>query len=406
MIGFGRDRTALRGISRDIAEHGIRGMQVGGNTFGTLFRISTYGESHGAALGVTIDGCPAGIPLEEGDIQRELDRRRPGAHAADSDGTARDPRLNPAMTSRKEADSCEILSGVFEGKTTGTAISIIVRNTNQKSEDYGNIVDKFRPGHADYPYWAKYGIRDYRGGGRSSGRETIGRVAAGAVARKFLLQKGITVLAWTTEAAGIVCEGFDESAIEENQFRACDGEAAKRMLAKIIELKGKGDSAGGIVACRVSGGTDGLPVGLGEPVFDKLDAELASAILSIGAIKGIEFGSGFESARMNGSGWNDPMRRDPRTGRPAFLSNHAGGILGGLSTGADIVFRAAVKPVSSIGLPQLTVNTGGEDCDIEVRGRHDVCLCPRIVPVIEAMTALVVADMYLRNLAARANAGT
>lgn len=374
---------------------------MGGNTFGTLFRISTFGESHGPALGVIIDGCPSGLPLDEAVIQKELDRRRPGAHGADTDGTRRDAALNPAMTARKEADACEILSGVFEGKTTGTALAILIRNTNQKSDDYGDITAKFRPGHADYTFFKKYGLRDYRGGGRSSGRETAARVAAGAVAKLFLAQKGITVRAWTAEACGIQCQTFDESAIETNPLRACDSGAAGQMLSRIIELKEAGDSAGGIVTCRVSGGVDGVPVGLGEPVFDKLDAELAAAILSIGAIKGIEFGAGFESARMKGSEWNDPMRIHPKTGKPEFLSNHAGGILGGISTGADIVFNAAVKPVPSICVSQKTVDIHGTDTDIEVHGRHDVCLCPRIVPVIEAMTALVIADLLLRQSAVR-----
>ena len=368
---------------------------MAGNTFGTLFRITTYGESHGRALGVTIDGCPAGIDLDESVIQKELDRRRPGAHASDSDGTGRDPKLNPATTARKEADECEILSGVFELKTTGTPISIIVRNTNQISSDYGDIKTKFRPGHADYPFYEKYGIRDYRGGGRSSGRETIGRVAAGAIARQILLKLGISVLAWTSEAAGISCETFDESEIEQNPMRACDSAAASKMLERIVELKAAGDSAGGIVSCRVTG----LPPGLGEPVFDKLDACLAHAVLSVGAVKGIEFGAGFEAARMTGSENNDPMRRDPETGKPGFVTNNAGGVLGGLSTGADLVFRAAVKPVSSISREQDTVDRDGRDCTISVHGRHDVCLCPRIVPVVEAMTALTIADLFLCNKA-------
>ncbi len=376
---------------------------MAGNTFGTLFRITTFGESHGTALGVTVDGCPAGIPLDEAVVQKELDRRRPGAHAAASDGTPdlRGGRLNPAMTSRKEADSCEILSGVFEGKTTGTPIAIIVSNTNQKSEDYGDIAFKYRPGHADYPFRAKYGVRDYRGGGRSSGRETIGRVAAGAIARAVLEREGIAVRAWTSEAVGIPCETFDEAVIELNAMRACDSAAAEKMLARIIELKAAGDSGGGIISCRISG----LPAGLGEPVFDKLDALLARAVLSVGAIKGIEFGAGFAAARMTGSEHNDGMRRSaspngdgpPGDGAPAFLTNNAGGILGGLSTGADVVFRAAVKPVSSISKKQQTIDVDGNDCEIEVRGRHDVCLCPRIVPVIEAMAALTVLDLLLQQ---------
>jgi chorismate synthase len=373
-------------------------LTMAGNTFGTAFRITTFGESHGRALGVTIDGCPAGIALDESLIQRELDRRRPGAHATASEGTKQNTKLNPAGTSRKEADACEILSGVFEGKTTGTAISIVVRNTDQHSADYSDIATKFRPGHADYPYTMKYGVRDYRGGGRSSGRETIGRVAAGAVAKAFLATKGIHIKAWTSEAVGISCGGFDEAAIEENAMRACDNTAAELMMQRIIELKAQGDSGGGIVTCRVQG----LPAGIGEPVFDKLYAMLAFAVLSVGAIKGIEFGSGFESARMTGSTWNDPMRHGAKKGAPEFVTNHAGGVLGGISTGADLVFRAAVKPVPSISLPQKTIDTKGKNCEIEVRGRHDVCLCPRIVPVIEAMTALTVIDLYLRNLAIHA----
>ncbi len=376
---------------------------MAGNTFGTLFRITTFGESHGAALGVVIDGCPPGIPLDAPMIQVELNRRRPGAHAPNApDGTPPvqadfADKLNPASTARKEADACEILSGVFEGKTTGTPIAVLIRNTNQKSEDYGDIVSKFRPGHADFTYFKKYGVRDYRGGGRSSGRETAARVAAGAVAKAFLAAKGIRVLAWTAEAVGIVCQTFDESAIEANQFRACDPVAAAKMVERVIELKRAGDSGGGIISCRVTG----VPAGLGEPAFDKLDAELARAILSIGAVKGIEFGKGFESARMTGSQWNDPMRIDPATGKPTFAENHAGGILGGISNGADVTFRAAVKPVPSISLQQKTVDVDGNECDIEVRGRHDVCLCPRIVPVIESMTALAIADLYLRQLAVR-----
>jgi len=368
---------------------------MGGNTFGTLFRITTFGESHGRALGVTIDGCPAGIPLSEFAVQRELDRRRPGAHPVHGV----DVKLNPAVTARKEADEVEILSGVFEGKTTGTAIAMIVRNTNQQSADYGDIAKKFRPGHADYPFYRKYGIRDYRGGGRSSGRETIGRVAAGAVAKAFLAAKGISVLAWTSEAVGVQCARFAESQIELNPMRACDPEAAEAMQRRIVELKGEGDSGGGVISCRVTGD---IPAGLGEPVFDKLDAELAYAILSIGAIKGIEFGAGFGAAKMTGSENNDPIRRDGETGKVRFLSNNAGGILGGLSTGAEIRFRAAVKPVSSISKEQLTVDLEGDDCEISVHGRHDVCLCPRIVPVVESMTALVLTDLYLRNLASRA----
>jgi chorismate synthase len=364
---------------------------MAGNTYGTIFRVTTFGESHGAALGVTIDGCPAGFALSEHVIQKELDRRRPGAHETKPG----DSRLNPAGTSRKEDDACEILSGVFDGKTTGTPIAILIRNTSQRSGDYGDIATKFRPGHADYTFFEKYGIRDYRGGGRSSGRETVGRVAAGAVAKAILAAKGISITAWTKEAAGIACGSFSAAAIEQNQMRACDNAAADKMIARIVELKEKGDSAGGLVACRISG----CPAGLGEPVFDKLDAELARAMLSIGAIKGIEFGAGFGSARMTGSEWNDAMRIDPATGKPAFVTNHSGGILGGISSGANIEFGVAVKPVPSISIGQKTIDVEGSECDISVHGRHDVCLCPRIVPVVESMAALVVLDLYLRQAA-------
>jgi chorismate synthase len=361
---------------------------VAGNTFGTLFKVTTFGESHGIALGVTIDGCPAGIPLNESVVQKELNRRRPGG----------EPGTNAAVTSRKEADECEILSGVFDGKTTGTPIAIIVRNTSQRSGDYGDISTKFRPGHADYAFYEKYGIRDYRGGGRSSGRETLSRVAAGAVAKAYLSTKGISVLAWTSEAASIPSETFDETAIERTAMRACDLVASEKMLFRIGELRAKGDSAGGIVTCKIVG----CPPGLGEPVFDKLDAILAHAMLSIGAVKGIEFGTGFESARMTGSEWNDPMRIDHTTGAKMFLSNHAGGVLGGISNGADIDFKVAIKPVPSIGMKQQTVDANGQECDIEVRGRHDACLCPRIVPVVESMAALVIIDLYLQTFSNRA----
>lgn len=368
---------------------------MGGSSFGKIFTITSFGESHGPGLGVIIDGCPSGIPLSEEIIQKDLDRRRPGAHASATDGTL-DPRggkLNPAMTSRKEQDKCEILSGVFKGMTTGTPIAILVRNENQKSEDYNAISQKFRPGHADYPFTLKYGIRDYRGGGRSSGRETIARVAAGAVAQAFLKSKGIKIKAWTSEAVGISCKSFDESIIEKNPLRACDAQAAEQMLAKIIDLKVQGDSGGGIISCSVTG----VPVGLGEPVFDKLDALLAHAILSIGAIKGIEFGAGFDCAGMKGSEHNDAMRINKDTQEIEFCSNNAGGILGGLSSGAEIFFKAAVKPVSSIALKQKTITSDGKETEIEVHGRHDVCLCPRIVPVVEAMTALVLCDLYLQS---------
>jgi len=371
---------------------------MAGSSFGTLFTITTFGESHGPALGVTVDGCPAGLSLRTWDIQRELDRRRPGAHPKASDGSDQDPKLNPASTSRKEADECEILSGVYNDITTGTPITIVVRNTNQNSGDYSDIADAFRPGHADWGFTQKYGCRDWRGGGRASARETIGRVAAGAIAKKFLAEAGITVLAWTSEAAGITCEEFDEAEIERNPLRAPCPIKAQQMLDRIVALKAAGDSCGGVITCRVSGN---IPAGLGEPVFDKLDALLAHAVLSIGAVKGIEFGSGFESARMTGSTWNDQMRSGTSADKPVFVTNHAGGIIGGLSSGQEILFRAAIKPIPSISIPQHTIDTKGVERTIAISGRHDVCACPRVVPVIEAMTAITLMDLLLRNRASR-----
>lgn len=358
---------------------------MSGNTFGNIFRINTFGESHGSALGVIIDGCPAGLLLDENVIQKELDRRRPGEPG------------NPAATPRFEPDKAEILSGVFNGTTTGTPIAILIKNTSQHSKDYTDISEKFRPGHADFSYFEKYGLRDYRGGGRSSGRETAARVAAGAVAKAFLREKGIFIKAWTEEAAGIKCGTYDESEIDNNSMKAPDKEAAGRMLESIDKLRMDGDSAGGIVAARIHGK---IPAGLGEPVFDKLDALLGQAVLSIGAVKGIEFGAGFETARMKGSESNDPLSTGSE-GEILFGKNNAGGILGGISSGAEIRFRVAVKPVPSIRKVQKTINTAKKEAEIAVHGRHDVCLCPRIVPVVEAMAALVITDLYLRNLASR-----
>ncbi|UTD02008.1 chorismate synthase [Treponema socranskii subsp. buccale] len=362
---------------------------MAGNTFGTIFRITTFGESHGSAIGVVIDGCPAGIRIDINDIQRALDRRKPGA----ADG-----KQNPAVTSRNESDKAEILSGVFEGVSEGTPIAIEIRNNSQKSEDYSDLAHMFRPGHADYTYFKKYGVRDWRGGGRSSGRETASRVAAGAVANAVLQTAGISVKAYTISAAGISCKARDMDAVERTSFRACDEKAAKEMEARVARLRAEGESAGGIVECTAHG----VPAGLGETVFDKLDAELAKAVLSIGGVKGIEFGAGFGAALLTGSENNDAMRTVD--GEAAFLSNNSGGILGGISNGNDIVFRAAIKPVPSISLTQETVREEGGayfDSDISVEGRHDACLCPRIVPVIEAMTEIVLADMLLRNRSAR-----
>lgn len=362
---------------------------MAGNTFGEAFRVTTFGESHGVALGCIIDGCPAGVPIDADFLQSEMDRRKPGARQTDSQGKE---IFNAAVTSRSEADRAEILSGVFEGKSTGTAIAIEIRNTSQKSKDYSSIMDKFRPGHADFTYHEKYGIRDYRGGGRSSGRETSARVAAGAVAKMFLSMSGVEIKAYTVRAAGIQCEKINLEEIEKNPLRVPDCASAERMMEKIEELRKSGDSAGGIIECRISG----LPAGLGEPVFDKMDAVLASAMLSIGAVKGIEFGEGFHAADLTGSENNDPMREGP-----AFVSNHAGGILGGITRGDDIVFRLAIKPVPSIFKRQSTVDTSMRECEIEIEGRHDVCLCPRIVPVVEAMAAITAADMMLRNRSSR-----
>jgi len=359
---------------------------MSGNTFGSIFRVTTFGESHGAALGCIIDGCPAGISLQRDSIQKALNRRRPGA--------GDDGQLNPAVTARKEADEVEILSGVFEDKTTGTPISLMIRNTSQHSSDYSNIAASYRPGHADFTYDSKYGFRDYRGGGRSSGRETAARVAAGAVAAEILNQSGVKVIAYTIKAAGIEAEKRNLDEIEQNRMRAPDNEAAEKMNAAIEEFRKAGDSAGGIIECVVKN----CPAGLGEPVFDKLDAELAKAMLSIGAVKGIEFGDGFDVADSKGSLNNDQMHAE--NGKPVFDSNHAGGILGGISNGNDIVFRVAVKPVPSIFLGQNTVKKDGNQLvssTLEIKGRHDICLCPRIVPVIEAMTQIVLADMLLRN---------
>lgn len=385
---------------------------MAGNTFGTIFRLTTFGESHGAAIGAVVDGCPSGVPLSEDDIQRELDRRKPGNN------------FGAAGTGRREADKARIVSGVFEGATEGTPIAIIIENTNQHSGDYKNLAATFRPGHGDFSYFSKYGIRDYRGGGRASGRETACRVAGGAVARAFLNLYGIKITAYTIKAAGISCRERDLSVIEKNMMRAPDAVAAEKMISCIEALRAKGESAGGVIECVISG----VPAGLGEPIFDKLDAELAKAVVSIGAVKGIEFGAGFSAADLTGSENNDDMRVskiDDSHGAAhgvcsvaahdvEFVTNNAGGVLAGISSGQDVVFRAAIKPVPSIFMPQKTVRVHDmssaadiknyifENTDIEIKGRHDVCLCPRIVPVIEAMSSLVMADMILRNRCSRA----
>ena len=345
---------------------------MGGNSFGVLFRITTFGESHGGAVGVVLDGSPPGIPLCEADIQHELNRRKPGQSAV--------------TTPRKESDAVSVLSGIFEGRTTGTPLLMILCNEDARPEAYDEIKSLFRPGHADFTYLKKYGIRDYRGSGRASGRETAGRVAAGALARKMLAVRGIKVTAYTLKAAGIACESIDLSVIEENPMRAADMQAACRMEECVIALGKAGDSTGGLIECRIQG----LPAGLGEPVFDKFEADLGKGILSLGGIKGIEFGTGFGCVDMLGSEHNDNM------GRTGFLTNHAGGTLGGITTGEMVLFRAAVKPTSSIEKSQKTININGEEQKIVTEGRHDPCLCPRMVPVVEAMAALVTVDHLLR----------
>ncbi|WP_407429125.1 chorismate synthase [Treponema sp.] len=363
------------------------------NTIGTIFKVTTFGESHGAGLGCVIDGVPAGIKIDENRIQQALDRRKPGQNFGGKN--------NASVTARKEDDKAEILSGIFEGKSEGTPIGIVIRNTSQHSKDYGNLASTFRPGHADFAFFEKYGFRDYRGGGRSSGRETAARVAAGSVALQILENLcNIKITAWTERAAGISINKVDFSEIEQNALRAPDNEAAEKMNAKIEEIRANKDSAGGIIACRVTG----LPAGWGEPVFGKLDAELAKAVVSIGAVKGIEFGAGFAASDSTGSRNNDNMRT-AADGNVIFESNNAGGITGGISNGNDIFFRVAVKPVPSIFQSQKTISVDEAglftDSDLVIEGRHDVCLCPRIIPVIEAMTAIVLADLALQNRAAK-----
>ncbi|NQU43708.1 chorismate synthase [bacterium] len=346
---------------------------MSGSVFGQEFRISTFGESHGKGVGVIVEGVRPGLELSEEDIQKELDRRKPGQ----SDMT----------TPRKESDIAHILSGVFEGKATGTPIAVVIWNADQRPSAYDDIRDLFRPGHADFTYLKKYGLRDHRGSGRASGRETAGRVAAGAIAKKMLAEHGISIRAYTLQVGPIRAKTIDYGAIEKNPVRCPDPAVAGEMADLIRQLNAEKDSIGGIVECCAKG----VPVGLGEPVFDKLDADLAKAVLSLGAVKGVEFGAGFASVEMRGSEHNDEMNA------AGFLSNNAGGILGGISSGADIVFRAAIKPTSSITREQRTIDTSGQERSIVTEGRHDPCICPRIVPVVEAMTALVLVDHLKRH---------
>lgn len=346
---------------------------MNGNSFGKAFVVTTWGESHGKGLGVVIDGCPPRIALSRQDIQNELDKRK--------------PKSGSTSTKRKEPDKVEILSGLFEGKTTGTPISLMIRNTDADSKAYNTIKDVFRPGHGDITYLRKYGIRDHRGGGRASGRETAARVAAGAVAKMVLKQRGIEVTAYTVELAGVRVSRRDLEVIDRNYFFAPDLDAAQRMEESIKAIKASGDSAGGIVEVRVKG----CPPGLGEPVFDKLDADIAKALMSIGAVKCVEIGVGMEAARLLGSQCNDEITPE------GFVTNRCGGILAGISNGDDIVARAAVKPIPSIGIEQKTIDTQSMPTTLRVKGRHDISAIPRIVPVCAAMVSLVVADHLLRQ---------
>ena len=354
---------------------------MAGNTFGKIFRITTWGESHGKALGVVVDGVPAGLPVSEADIQAFLDRRKPGG--------------SRFSTPRKEADAVQILSGVFEGKATGTPISLLIPNTSQRSADYSEIASYYRPGHADYTFDQKYGFRDYRGGGRSSGRETAGRVAAGAIASLLLSQLGIRVCAYTKSIGPVFCERFCEEEIRNNPLCMPDAQAACRAEAYLEECIKRQDSSGGVVECFA----DGVPAGLGDPVFDKLDAALAGAVMSIGAVKAVEIGDGTAVSRARGSENNDPFRM--RDGHVEKETNHAGGILGGISDGSRILLRAHIKPTPSVFSEQRTVNRDGEDITIRIKGRHDPVIVPRAVVVVEAMTALVLADALLSNMGAR-----
>lgn len=355
-----------------------------GSTLGNLFKITTWGESHGKAVGVVVDGCPAGLSLCEEDIQVYLDRRKPGQ--------------SKFTTQRKEEDLVEILSGVFEGKTTGTPISMIVRNKDQRSKDYGEIASIYRPGHADYTFDEKFGFRDYRGGGRSSARETIARVAGGAVAMKVLNELGIDVFAYTKSIGPVTCnaEKFNRSFITQNRLAMTDMDAVEAAESYLSEMMEKQDSSGGVIECQIHG----LPTGIGEPVFEKLSARLAGGISSIGAVKGFEIGDGFFVSTTNGSVNNDSFYYD-EDGILKKETNHAGGILGGMSDGSPIVFRAAFKPTPSIGSIQKTVNKNGENIEAVIKGRHDPIVVPRAVVVVEAMAALVTLDLLLMSMTSR-----
>lgn len=358
---------------------------MAGNSFGQIFKITTFGESHGAAIGVIIDGCPSNIEVDLDFIQNELDKRKPGQ--------------SKITTQRKESDTCQILSGVFEGKTTGTPIAMIIPNEDQKSKDYDHNKDTFRPSHADYTYQTKYGIRDHRGGGRSSARETAARVAAGALAKLFLKQKGIDVLAHVSSVGFIdspevsISNAEDFIKLRENNIVRCaDAETAEEMIQLIDSIRKEGDTIGGKVTCYIKN----CPVGLGEPVFDKLHADLGKAMLSINAVHGFDYGSGFDGSTMRGSEHNDAFEALDN-GKISTKTNFSGGVQGGISNGMDINFRVAFKPVATIMTNQETVNAAGEAAEIKGKGRHDPCVVPRAVAIVEAMAALVIADHYLRN---------
>lgn len=352
------------------------------NSYGKIFRITTFGESHGTAVGVIIDGCPAGLPIDINFIQAELDRRRPGQ--------------SKITTQRQEGDKVEVLSGIFEGKSQGTPITLAVWNEDQRSKDYSHIADKFRPSHADYTYQMKYGTRDYRGGGRSSARETLARVAAGAVAKQFLATLGIKITAYVSQVGHLQLENdyakYNFEEIENNIVRCPEPSMAEKMIALIDETRKNRDTIGGVVTCVIQG----TPVGLGEPAFDKLHAELGKAMLSINAVKGFEYGSGFEGVKMYGSQHND-LFYTSEDGRVRTKTNYSGGIQGGISNGEDIYFRVAFKPVATIMQDQQSVSQTGESVIVSGKGRHDPCVVPRAVPIVEAMAALVITDFYLRN---------
>ena len=350
--------------------------------YGKLFQISTFGESHGPAVGVIVQGCPSGINFDLDFVQSELDRRKPGQ--------------SRITTQRKEADSIEVLSGVFEGKTTGTPIAMLVWNGDQRSKDYTHIADQFRPSHADYTYFAKYGLRDYRGGGRSSARETVARVAAGALAKMVLTQLGIKITAYVSQVGHMTLETpveqLDLSLTESNAVRCPDSDLAAKMFTYIDDIRKQGDSVGGVISAYITG----CPVGLGEPVFDKLHAELGKAMLSINAVKGFEYGSGFSGVELRGSQHNDIIEKQG-DGSLRTLTNHSGGIQGGISNGEPIYFRVAFKPVATIMQDQDSVNETGDKITVSGKGRHDPCVVPRAVPIVEAMAAIVLLDFYLRN---------